>query len=263
MEKTRKHLKLIHNDCECCKERLVKTHSRRTLQDTSGVYKMDIEIGRCINKKCSNNEIRMYPKDYRKLVYPKSSYSMNVYAIVGYERLVKKQTVGQIYDFLSKNYPHIKIKERSIENIFKRVQVCLAKSQQDKDYIKGKLQQLQINQLCLSVDGIQPEQGNSILYVVREVQSGIILYGRFIEHSDTNHLVEDFFRPLKFFTDELDFKIGGWICDKQNALIDSIQIVFEGIPIQLCQAHFLKSMAKPIQKANSELGKTIKKTSRP
>ena len=60
--------------------------------------------------------------------------------------------------------------------------------------------------------------------------------------------------------EELNCSIGGWLCDKQNGFIPAIESVFEGVPIHLCQAHFLKSMGKPVQLSDSEMGKAIKKT---
>ena len=254
-------LKVAYKDCVNCGFPLVKTHSRRSLQDLKGTYCLDIELGRCINELCSTKGIRIYPPAYRSLIYPKSDYSLAVYAQIGYQRFTLKRSVSEIGQEVERLYPHLKMGQRSIENIFKRVQMCLCERESDKGRLKRLLEKSGISQLCLTVDGIAPEQGASILYVVREAQSGIVLFGRYLEHSDAHHLEEGLFSPLKAITDELGYKVGGWLCDKQNGFIPAIEQVFEGVPVHMCQAHFLKAVGKPVQQADSQMGKAVKKNS--
>jgi len=217
----------------------VKTHSRRHLRDLEGIHFIDSEIGRCVNKKCGCYNVRIYPSEYRSLIYPKSDYSLSVYAEIGYQRLKEHKSVSQIASYMDENYAHLTLKERSIENIYKRVQVCLRIRQEDKLYLQASLTKKGITKLCLTLDGIAPEQGNSILYVVREVQSNEIMYVRYLEHSDLEHLKSDLFEPLKVFIEELGLEIGAWLCDKQTGFIPAITTVFEDTPIHLCQSHFL------------------------
>jgi len=259
----KKLLKVSEEECSNCGDKLVKTHSRRHLQDLTEDYFIDSEIKRCTNKSCSCYNIRIYPDIYKSLIYPKSDYSMSVYATIGYERLVESKTVSEIQRHMVRNYSNLSgLRERSIENIYKRVQVCLRERQEDVEALKERLIKKKIDKLCLSMDGIAPERGNAILYVVREVQSQEILFVRYLEHSDTEHLVSDLLKPLQQFLDKLSIPVGGWICDKQTGFIQAIQSVFSE-PIHLCQSHFLKAMGKPVQQADSELAKELKKKLRP
>ena len=259
----KKLLKVGYQDCSNCKTRLIKTHSRRNLQDLTKSYYIDTEIGRCGNESCSFHGIRIYPAEYRALIYPKSDYSLGVYAEIGYQRLVESKSVSQIRKSLEQKYPSLGLKERSIENIYKRVQVCLRERQEDKEVLNNQLSKSGISQLCLTLDGIAPERGNAILYVVREVQSSHIIYARYLEHSDTAHLQKELFEPLKELLSELCCDLGGWLCDKQSGFISAIELVYPDVPIHLCQSHFLKAMGKPVQQADSEMANGIKKKLRP
>ena len=259
----KKLLKIDSKECSHCGSALIKTHSRRNLQDLDKSYYIDTEIGRCASSMCPCQGIRIYPAEYKRLIYPKSDYSLRVYAEIGYQRLNESKSVSQISKSLSSSYPDLGLRERSIENIFKRVQVCLRQRQEDKEQLKQNIARSGISQLCLTIDGIAPERGNAILYVVREVQSQLIIYVRYLEHSDASHLVSDLFEPLKALLDELSCPLGGWLCDKQNGFIPALSSVFVGVPIHLCQAHFLKAMGKPVQAADSEMAKAIKKKLRP
>ena len=133
--RTKKLLKVNRKACPNCGSQLVKTHSRRKLQDLDELYYVDSEINRCTNTSCSCYGIRLYPEAYRSLIYPKSDYSLSVYAEIGYQRLYESKSVSQIQKHLEKTYPNLGLKERSIENIYKRVQVCLRQRQEDKDYL--------------------------------------------------------------------------------------------------------------------------------
>ena len=244
--KVKKLLKVPEKTCANCGSILVKTHSRRNLKDLRQSYYIDSEIGRCTNESCPCNGLRIYPEEYRFLIYPKSDYSLSVYATIGHQRLNESKSVSQIEAYMAREYPNLGLKSRSIEKIYKRVQVCLGQHQSDKEHIRTKLLEKGIKHLCLTLDGIAPEQGNSILYVVREVQSQVILYARYLEHSDIEHLKLDLFEPLKAFLQTIGIPIGGWLCDKQNGFIPALEEVFDGVPIHLCQAHFLKAMSKCI-----------------
>ena len=152
--KIKKLLKVDLKECSNCGHKLVKTHSRRNLQDLDESYFIDSEIGRCINPSCPCNNIRIYPEAYRSLIYPKSDYSLGVYAEIGYQRMNESKSVSQIQRHLEKTYPNLGLKERSIENIYKRVQVCLGQRQEDKENLKGILVKKGVSQLCLTLDGI-------------------------------------------------------------------------------------------------------------
>jgi len=259
----KKLLKVEAKDCSNCGSRLIKTNSRRHLEGLEENHFIDSERKRCTNKDCPCYNIKIYPKNYSSMIYPKSSYSMSVYATIGYHRIVESKTVSEIQNYMIQTYPSLSdLRERSIENIYKRVQVCLRQRQEDADYLKAKLVKKGIKELCLSMDGIAPERGNAILYVIREVQSQEILFARYLEHSDSVHLVSDLLEPLKEFLEKLSIPIGGWIIDKQPGFISAIESVFDN-PIHLCQSHFLKSMGKPVQQADSELAKELKKNFAP
>ena len=155
----KKLLKVDCTECPNCGSVLVKTHSHRNLQNLDGRYYVDTEIARCINELCESKGIRIYPAAYRSLIYPKSDYGLQIYAEVGYQRLNELKSVPQIRSCLNERYPHLKLKDRTVENIFKRVQVCLRERQEDKDYLREQLEKSGVNQLCFTMDGIAPEQG--------------------------------------------------------------------------------------------------------
>jgi len=187
--------------------------------------------------------------------------SIDVYGYIGRLRLKEKKSVPEIHADLSENYKHLKITERSVENIVKRFMICLEQGSKNIPYLTGQLARAGVTDLVLTIDGIAPERGNAILYVVRELKSGQPLCARYIEHSDKAHIKAELFEPLKELCAQLPYEIVGFITDKEGALVEGIREVFGDAPLQHCQSHFIKAVRKPLQKEDSEMGKAIKKNS--
>jgi len=98
------------------------------------------------------------------------------------------------------------------------------------------------------------------LYIVREVLSGKILFAHYSTYSDCASLSKEILLPLQQVLQAADLRVTGWIADKELALGKAVQEVYKEVPFQHCQSHFLAAMKKPLTSADTELGKTIKKT---
>ncbi|GAI24502.1 unnamed protein product [marine sediment metagenome] len=62
----------------------------------------------------------------------------------------------------------IRLSDDAIENYIKRYETMLAARQQDPKQLKEAYED--IDDLILSIDGLQPEKGHETLYVVRELR---------------------------------------------------------------------------------------------
>ena len=111
------------------------------------------------------------------------------------------------------------------------------------------------------MDGVEPEKGHNILYIVREVISGKILFAHYATYTDAAHLKKEILLPLQHILEEASLRVLGWIADKELAIGKAVQEVFTKVPFQHCQSHFLAAMKKPLTKADTQLGKAIKKKS--
>ena len=96
-------------------------------------------------------------------------------------------TMSEIEGRLRRDYPHIELKERHIENMVNTLELYISESGKNADYLKEYFEQRGQTELILSADGVQPEQGHNVLYIVREVISGKILFAHYSTHSDEVH----------------------------------------------------------------------------
>ena len=166
--------------------------------------------------------------------------------------------IPEIHKHLTQNYA-IEIGERHVENIFNHLSLCIEQSGKNAAHLK----QYFSNQknLVLSIDGVEPEKGHSILYIIREVQSGKILFAHYSTYSDSASLKKEILLPLQQVLQAVGLSVTGWIADKELAIGKAVQEVYKDVPFQHCQSHFLAAMKAPLTSADTQLGKTIKKTS--
>lgn len=95
--------------------------------------------------------------------------------------------------------------------------------------------------ITVSLDGLQPEQGNEQLWVVREVLSGTIVAAANL-HQATAPMLEPLLRPIV----ASDVPVLGVISDAQESIRIAVATVFPGVPHQLCQYHALREAAEPL-----------------
>jgi hypothetical protein len=107
----------------------------------------------------------------------------------------------------------------------------------------------------LAIDGLQPDVGHEVLWVVRECLSGEVLLARSLlsgtEESLANLLGE--------VAEGLEVPILGIVSDGQHPIRRAVGRVFPKVPHQLCQFHYLREAAKEVYEADRHAKKELKK----
>jgi hypothetical protein len=104
--------------------------------------------------------------------------------------------------------------------------------------------------LILSIDGLQPEKGHEVLYVVRELGAKRIWFAQALLSSSTAEILQ-LIHKAKEWADQLGKPVQVWISDKQDAFVKAIAAEFPGVAHRYCQNHFLRDVAKPMLDADS------------
>ena len=246
--------------CLCCGTKMKRRGAtRRYLTQLNERIRVFAEIYSCPNESCQMYDKKLKPTEFLNIIFPEYSYGIDVLAKVGFLRFKEQRNIPEIHQIILKEHPHIEISERHIENLVKAFMLSLEVSKQDPSYLKEKLNS-SLKGLSLSLDGIEPEKGHDILYIVREIQSGVILLATYLEFSDEESIKEAITEPMKKLAQEINLPVLGWIVDKQLALTKAIESTFPGLPIQHCQSHFLKALNTPVREKDSLVSKEVKKT---
>jgi len=250
-----------NKNCICCDTKMKRISATdKYVFDLNSRKRYYAEIYACPNEKCELCNIRMKPAEFSHLAFPEASYGIDVIAKMGILRFREHKSIPEIHKIITQEHAHIEISERHTENLIKTFMVCLEVGEKDPEIIKKKLQKFNIKGAVLSLDGVEPEKGNDILYIVREVQTGEILFAIYLEFSDGETIRQKIIEPVKKLMDAIGLPVLGWVVDKQLALTKAIEKVFPNVPIQHCQSHFLKEIRKPVRDKDSEMNKGIKKT---
>lgn len=181
-----------------------------------------------------------------------SGYGLDVVAYIGQLRFRQHRTRTEIWQQLQDETP-IQLSERQVQNLLEVYLALLRASQQD---LVPRLAATVAAHggLILSLDGLQPEQGNDQLWVVREVLSGAVLAAANLPQA-TAPVLADLLRPIAACA----LPVLGVISDAQESIRRAVAAVFPQVPHQLCQFHVLKDAAAPLWAADRHLLVTAKK----
>ena len=124
----------------------------------------------------------------------------------------------------------------------------LAARQQDPEALRRQYES--VDEIVLSIDGLQPEKGHETLYVVRELTQKRVWFAEALI-SATNDEVQRLIAQAKAWASSLNKTVALWISDKQDAFVTGIAAEFPGVPHRYCDNHFLRDLAKPVLEADS------------
>jgi hypothetical protein len=112
--------------------------------------------------------------------------------------------------------------------------------------------------VILALDGLQPDVGHEVLWVVRDCCSGEVLLARSLLGATENDLMP-LLSDVATTCQQLHIPIAGVVSDGQHSIRNAVAHALPGIPHQLCHFHYLREAAKPIADADRHAKKELKK----
>ena len=109
--------------------------------------------------------------------------------------------------------------------------------------------------VILALDGLQPEVGHEVLWVIRDCLSGEILLARTMLSSRGQDL-EALLREVK---EALPVPIVGVVSDGQHSIRNAVAAALPGVPHGLCHFHYLREATRPLFEADRHAKKKLKK----
>src|SRR5262249_6367179 len=109
--------------------------------------------------------------------------------------------------------------------------------------------------VILALDGLQPDVGHEVLWVLRDCLSGEVLLAR----SLLSATQEDLAALLTEVQQTIRVPIARVISDGQLSIRRAVARAFPEVPHQLCHFHSLHEAAKPLYEADRHAKKELKK----
>jgi len=223
----------------------------RVVTTLRGLQRLRLHIRRCQNPSCPRHHQPYRPEAEGRLVLPEHQFGLDVIAWVGALRYQQHRSVPEIHQALLAR--GVDICERSVTNLLDRYDELLALRLSDS----RRLQKLtrQQGRVILALDGLQPDVGHEVLWVLRDCLSGEVLLARNLLSSTEDDLAA----LIEEVKASLSVPIVGAISDGQHSIRNAVAKALKGVPHQLCQFHYLREAAKPIYEADRHAKKELKK----
>lgn len=245
-------LETDRTSCQVCGRPLwVAYHKVRVIATLDGLCRVTLKVRSCENPACERYHHAYRPEEEGALALPHGEFGLDVIALVGDLRYAHHQSVPEIHAVLKAR--GVSIAERSVTNLLHRYEELVTLRLCDQSRLRQVLEQQ--GRVILAIDGLQPDVGHEVLWVLRDCISGEVLLARSLLSSTA----EDLAVLIDEVKSGLSVPIQGVISDGQESLRNAVRTTLSGVPHQLCQFHYLREAARPIYEADRHAKKELKK----
>jgi len=243
--------------------------SRRTVSTLAGVTALRVYVRCCRNDDCPRYGRPCRPEAEGRVALPQHEFGLDVVALVGALRYQQHRSVPEIHkDLLGRG---LTVCERTVTNLLDRYDELVAVRLGDGTRLRGLLAAQ--GRVILAIDGLQPDVGHEVLWVLRDCLSGEVLLARSLLSStekDLAELVEQVKRDLALVGRgkrgrrskagaEPGVPIVGAVSDGQHSVRNAVARALPGVPHQLCHFHYLREAATPVYEMDRHAKKELKK----
>lgn len=245
-------LECIHSNCLSCGQKMWNDYDNlRTLRTLSGVVRLILKVRRCPNQECESYHQVYRPEAEGSWALPEHELGLDVIAYAGSLRYQEHRSVPQIHDSLRQK--GVNICQRSVSNVLDRYDELVSISLTDPNRIKTLLGTQ--TQVILAIDGLQPQVGHEVLWVIRDCISESILLARSLLSSRGKEIASMLFEIVK----ALPQTVTAVVSDGQLSIRNAVASALPDTPHQLCHYHYYKEAFKPITEADRHAKKELKK----
>lgn len=192
----------------------------------------------CSRPGCGQFEVVHRSLEAEHVCLKGSSFGFDVIVQIGWWRFWEHRTLDEIAGLLrAKALP---VSRRHILNLIGDFLTLLRAAQPAK--IEAHRAYFQRHGMVLSLDGMEPEQGNEMLFVVREVNLDLTLVAETLYSSRADLISRHLLEPVK----EFGFRLRAVLSDADQNIRRAVTTSLPDCPHQACQVHCLCEAGQPI-----------------
>jgi hypothetical protein len=235
----------------CGKPLWAANRVQRTVTTLEGLVRLRLQVRSCRNPECPRRGACLRPETEGRYALPQHEFGLDVIAAVGRFRHAEHRSVPEIHAELTRR--GVAICMRTVGNLLDRYDELLALSCTDA----ARLSRITAaaGRVILAIDGLQPDVGHEVLWVIRDVLSGEVLLARSLLSS----CQDDLAKLLREVKAALDVPIAGIVSDGQTSIRKAVAVALDGVPHQLCHFHYLREAALPVYEADRHAKVQLKK----
>lgn len=240
-------------DCpECGRPLCCDYDNWRTVTTLEQVLRLRLKVRRCHNRGCGRFHKPYRPETESRVGLPQHEFGLDVIALVGSLRYRQHRSVPEIHAELRGR--GVALCQRTVTNLLDRYDELLALSLADD----RRLRRVTAGQgrVVLAIDGLQPDVGHEVLWVLRDCLSGEVLLAR----SLLSATEADLAALIRSVSDALGgVPVTGVVSDGQHSVRKAVASALPGVPHQLCHFHYLREAARPLYEMDRHAKKLLKK----
>lgn len=197
--------------CPECGHLLGASHCRyRTITTLNAVTRLALPIRRCPNPDCSRYRRPCRPEAESLIALPHHEFGLDVLALVGRLRHAEHRSVPEIHADLTRR--GVPIARRSVTNLLDRYDELRALATADRQRLQALVRKQR--RVVLAIDGLRPDVGHEVLWVLRDLLSAEGLLSR----SLLSATLDDLAALLTEVRDALPVPVTGVISDGPDTI---------------------------------------------
>jgi hypothetical protein len=233
-------LDVLDRDCPACGRMMhICDHRYHRFHTLEGPVELVCKLNHCPDSTCPGHFKTKSPELEITIAPRKMAIGWDVLCWIGHRRCSRHWSVPQIQCELQDQHS-IKLSADSLERYIRYYQVMLAARQQDPENLRRQYES--VDEIILTIDGLQPEKGHETLYVVRELTQKRVWFAEPLI-SATADEVQRLIAKAKEWAESLDKPVALWLSDKQDAFVKGIAAEFPDTPHRYCDNHFVRDLA--------------------
>jgi hypothetical protein len=224
---------------------------RRTIVTLERVIHLRLKVRLCQTPTCPRYHKAYRPEAEGRYVLPQHEFGLDVIAQIGAWRYLQHRSVPEMHTALCAW--GLPISERTVTNLLDRYDELVTLAVLDVERLR-RLTSVH-GRVILALDGLQPDTGHEVLWVLRDCLSGEVLLTRSLlsaTEADLAPLLEE-------VRDALHVPIVAVVSDGQQSIRKAVARALPDVPHQLCHFHYLREAATPVFAADRHAKKELKK----
>src|SRR3954454_22182723 len=227
----------------------IRYENRRTVATLDGPVRLRLKVRWCEDDGCARHHRPYRPEAEDAIALPRHEFGLDVIALVGALRYRENRSVPEIHRALRER--GVAVCERTVANLLDRYDELVATAADEPRRATLAVQ----GRVVLAIDGLQPDVGHEVLWVVRDCLSGQVLLARSLLSS----AAADLAGLLREVVAAVGVPAAGVVSDGQHSVRRAVQEALPEVPHQLCQFHYLREAELPIFEADRHAKKELKK----
>jgi len=220
----------LRERCVSCDQRLwVANHAQRTLLTFRGLAHLTLVVRRCRNRECAWYHLPYRAEEEGAWALPHGEFGLDIISVIGQLRSGEHRSIPEIHQRLVQR--GVSIAQRTVTDLLERYDELVALQLVNEERLQDRLKHQ--GQVILAIDGIQPDVGHEVLWVMRDCLSGEVLLAR----ARLRRTHRDLCALLREVKEAVPVPIRAVISDGQQTIRKAIVRCLPGVPHQLGQVH--------------------------